>query len=83
MPLFELLRVDLDPLVSFPQILVTGVQVQLLDLCLAVPCPRLLTQCSAPCFPGSGTESGLCFVEAEVKCSGTEDVDKNALRICE
>ncbi|KAF6343994.1 akirin 1 [Rhinolophus ferrumequinum] len=42
----------LDPLVSFPQILLRGAHVQLLDLCFGNPCPKLLTDCSSPCCQG-------------------------------
>lgn len=57
----------LDPLVSFPQIILRGAHVQLLDLCFGNPCPKLLTDCSSPCCQGWGTESSLCFEEVEVK----------------
>lgn len=56
-----------DPLVSFPQILLRGAHVQLLDLCFGNPCPKLLTDCSSPCCQGWGTESSLCFEEVEIK----------------
>lgn len=64
---FLSVRHRLDSLVSFPQVLLRGAHVQLLDLCFGNPCPKLLTDCSSPCCQGWGTESSLCFEEVEVQ----------------
>lgn len=40
-PLYQSLNTDLDPLVSFSQILLRGVPVQLLELCFGNPLPKV------------------------------------------
>lgn len=49
--MYQLSQVDLDPLVSFPQILLTGVHVQLLDLCFGNPLPEVAYRLFFTLFP--------------------------------